>query len=176
MERNIEVLISMKRIIALLIIALLITGCVDDNPISYVEIELGVKINNAKIEKYKDKEDSFNGDGTRFIVLKNVSKDFVNKIKNRKDWSHEPSKVERLALYGGEIKKDYWTESFVTDDNDKMLIPKIKNAYYFSRDTEEYENEKEKIKERKEDPIPRNFIIAVYDVDNNKLYYYEYDS
>ena len=169
-------MIIMKRIIVLSIIVLLMTGCADDNPISYVENELGLRINNAKIEKYKDKEESFNGDGTRFIVLKNLNKDFVNKIKNKKDWNHKLSKVERLALYGGKIKKDYFTEPFVTDDNDKMLIPKIKNAYYYFKDTEWFENEKEKEKERRFDPIPRNFIIAVYDVDNNRLYYYEYDS
>lgn len=52
----------------------------------------------------------------------------------------------------------------------------MNNAYYYLQDTEWFENDKEKAEERKMDPIPKNFVIAVYDVDNNRLYYYEYDS
>ena len=41
---------------------ILMTACVNDNPISYVENQLGVKLNNAKVEKKKKKK----GDWIRF--------------------------------------------------------------------------------------------------------------
>ena len=163
------------------------TGCVDDNPISYVEKQLGVKINNAKVEKNNEKEESFLGDGTAYTIIKNINRKFEKQVKNRKDWSHKPTKLERLLLYGYKYRiekgpniKPFEEEMeegpYVTDDKEKRIVPKMDNAYYYLKDTEWYENEKEKEKERRLDPVPRNFIIAVYDVDNNRLYYYEYDS
>ncbi len=178
---------NMKKIILLLLMSLLMTGCVNDNPISYVENQLGVKLNNAKVEKNKEKEDSFLGDGTAYTIIKNINRKFEKQVKNRKDWSRKPTKLERLLLYGYKYRiekgpniepfeEEMEEEPYVTDDKEKRIVPKMDNAYYYFKDTEWFENEKEKEKERRLDPVPRNFIIAVYDVDNNRLYYYEYDS
>lgn len=50
----------------------------------------------------------------------------------------------------------------------------MKRKYIIRQLSKDFYQKKEK--ERRMDPVPRNFIIAVYDVDNNRLYYYEYDS
>ena len=178
----------MKKIILLLLMSLLMTGCVDDNPISYVEKQLGVKINNAKVEKNKEKEASFLGDGIAYTIIKDIDKNFEKQVKNRKGWSHKPTKLEKTLLYGYKYRIENVPnmEGFeeeaeegpyvVEGENEKRVVPKMNNAYYYLQDTEWFENDKEKAEERKMDPIPKNFVIAVYDVDNNKLYYYEYDS
>ena len=61
------------------------TACVNDNPISYVENQLGVKLNNAKVEKNKEKEASFLGDGIAYTIIKDIDKNFEKQVKTHPD-------------------------------------------------------------------------------------------
>ncbi len=75
--------------------------------------------------------------------------------------------MTEILLYGNEEWNPY-----IADDNGKPLMKKIENGYYFIiNDTDSNEEDIEW-----SEMYSVNAIVAVYDVDNNILYYYEIDT
>ena len=81
-------------------------------------------------------------------------------------------------VYGLRWESDdatYQVGPYLTDDNNNPVIPQIENGYYYfldrhSRSVDSYDDS---------DVLDRysfNFTIAIYDADNDILYYVEFDT
>ena len=163
---------KLKILITMILLMALVSGCAffEEGPIDYVSHELNVKVD-GKLAKDNDTHGGFLGDGENLIIINNVDNGFLKQIKDNSEWTSEPTKLETVLLYGGEYGDMYRSEPVVGFDDEKPIIPKIKNAYYYFRDRQTDEKEKN-VLER----YSYNFTIAVYDVERKILYYYELDT
>lgn len=159
-----------KKIIYLVFVAItILSGCanttVDD--VTYISEHIGIDISGSEIIEKTDTHGGFHGDGMMFVQIEIDNKNFEQELKKSGKWSQEPSELTEILLYGNEEWSPY-----IADDNGKPLMKKIKNGYYFiinNTDSNEKESEWEEMSSV-------NVIVAVYDVDNNILYYYEIDT
>lgn len=166
----------MKKKIVLTILILLVLSiccaCVKEPPKEIIEKAINIKIKGADVEKHINK--AWVGDGIDYIVLKKIDSGFLEIIKNSSEWSESPSSIVKAILYGGEYQGEWTGGPMLMDDNDKVLIPKIKHAYYYYKNRFEYTDNDDELTELEKKT--KNFTVAVYDIDNKKLYYCEFDS
>lgn len=159
-----------KKIIYLVfIIITMLSGCAKTTPddVAYISEKIGIDISGSKIIEKTDTHGGFHGDGMMFVQIEINNKKFEQELKNTGKWSQEPSELTEILLYGNEEWSPY-----IADDNGKPLIKKIENGYYFIiNDTDSNEEDIEW-----SEMYSVNAIVAVYDVDNNILYYYEIDT
>lgn len=159
-----------KKIIYLVfIIITMLSGCAKTTPddVAYISEKIGIDISGSKIIEKTDTHGGFHGDGMMFVQIEINNKKFEQELKNTGKWSQEPSELTEILLYGNEEWSPY-----IVDDNGKPLMKKIDNRYYFIiNDTDSNEEDIEW-----SEMYSVNAIVAVYDVDNNILYYYEIDT
>lgn len=159
-----------KKIIYLVfIIITILSGCAKTTPddVAYISEKIGIDISGSKIIEKTDTHGGFHGDGMMFAQIEISNKKFEQELKNIGKWSKEPSELTEILLYGNEEWSPY-----IVDDNGEPLMKKIENGYYFIiNDTDSNEENIEW-----SEMYSVNAIVAVYDVDNNILYYYEIDT
>lgn len=128
---------------------------------SHIEIPIPIF---AKMEE-KDTHGGFNGDGEAFVKVnftdKKASK-FVKKINENTHWKELPM-------------PDVLEKCATTSNDGGMEIPYVEKGYYLfidrhSQSTNKYEYNG--INNR----ASWNYSIAVFDIDNNILYYYALDT
>lgn len=158
-----------KLIYLVFIIIAILSGCanttVDD--VTYISKQIGIDIEGSKIIEKTDTHEGFHGDGELIVQVEINNKNFEQELKQSDKWSQEPSELTEILLYGNEECSPY-----ISDDNDKPLMKKIENGYYFiinNADSNEADSEWSEM-------YSVNAIVSVYDVDNNILYYYEIDT
>lgn len=159
-----------KKIIYLVfIIITILSGCayatVDD--VTYISEQIGVDISGSKIIEKEDTHGGFHGDGRMFVQMEINNEDFEQELIKTGKWSQEPSELTEILLYGNEEWNPY-----IVDDNGDPLMKQIENGYYFIiNDTDSDEEDIEW-----SEMYSVNAIVAVYDVNNNILYYCEIDT
>ncbi len=172
----------MKKIIAVSISILILSGCaINKGTNKYINKKIGIDISKCKIEKDKDTHGGFLGDGY-YIVIANCEQKPLAEIK---EWKKLPlSQNLQLIMYGG-TKDD---STYLYNLAEESGIPEIKNGYYYFYDRVDGEYFKDKntdtekkIEDRHSDSeifnrYSYNFTLALYDEDNNKFYYYEFDT
>lgn len=118
------------------------------------------------VEEY-DTHGGLLGDGKYYLVL-DCSENKEKALKNLKDWNKLPmSKNIYVYLYG--IEPDEVTFYNYTQ---RTEIPMVTNGYYMFLDKRNNSHDDSEFRHRHS----YNFIIAVYDCDTDKMYYYELDT
>lgn len=159
-----------KKIIYLLfMIITILSGCANNtvNDVTYISEQIGIDISGSEIIEKTDTHGGFHGDGKLIVQVEICNKNFEQELKETGKWSQEPSELTEILLYGNEEWNPY-----IADDNGEPLMKKIENGYYFIINNTDSNNEDIEWSEM----YSINAIVAVYDVDNNILYYYEIDT
>ncbi|MFI3327147.1 MAG: hypothetical protein R3Y35_13405 [Clostridia bacterium] len=162
----------MKKIIFLFISMLTLssfTACSQkDNSII---TSLGIVNSEFSILEEFDTHGGFHGDGDAFYIFEFES-DISQQLSNNSKWNSLPLSEEvNMLVYGYE---DETTSAgpYTKDRNSgETVFPKITNGYYYFLDIQNTINEDYIFGK-----IYLNFDVAIYDSDENKLYFYEFDS
>ena len=129
---------------------------------SQIEIQIPLF---AKIEE-KDTHGGFHGDGEAFVKVYFSNKQaekFVKKINENNHWEKLPM-PERL-------------QNRVSNADEVEKIPIVENGYWFFEDRHEKATNKYNYNEIFDsDRASLNFSVAVFDTDNNILYFYALDT
>lgn len=145
------------------------------------EIRMGINISDGNTVDEYENHGGFHGDGITFKKVDYSETDYqeiVDKIKENEDWKPLPlSKNLNWLIYGEEDDDDEnYGYVFRKDNDGKNLFPNISNGYYFFYDRH---SENENNPHDDTDLLNRysyNFTVAIYDTDNNILYYGELDT
>lgn len=124
----------------------------------YLEINISSK---AKIE-YKDKHDSFFNEG--YTIAKITDNNLKYKIENSNNWKNNDNEyTKKLHSIVKNMEKDY------------PEIKNINNYYWIYKSNYRDDNIKyiEDIKNKNIETY--SYLVAIYDIDKNILYYYHMD-
>ncbi len=148
-------------ILLLLIILVLYTNDMQMNQC----LELRVpKLTKREVSELQD-SDLFNDEEIIKIYLsKNQEENMIKKIEKNENWKNtklDERLEERLEFH--------------TRENIYYGIPKIENYYWIFTNRSNGVNDKHSIEELIEDKMYYAISLGILDIDNNILYYYEYD-
>ena len=149
----------------------ILTGCnYFQTTEEYIKNQIDIDISFCTIEDDQDKHSGFLGDGYS-IIKANCSKDYQKLLKQLNHWNKFPlSENLQLVMYGGERNGMIYAYHLAEEAN----IPLISNGYYY------FLNRNSNVKEKDSDDLfsqySFNFTLALYDIDTNLFYYYEYDT
>ena len=153
----------MKKIIILLGLIILVTGCSilncsNDSIIS----DMGITNTTCEIIKEKDTHSGFLGDGDYFAKIKcnNLKASDLTKSWYTLPLSEELKEVTEMKQCNDKDCKNIY---------ERYNIPSIDNGYYYFLDRQKGNTN---INERSS----YNFTIAIADLDNSIIYYYELDT
>lgn len=167
----------MKRILVIgtLLLTIIISGCSIETNQDYIEKQINIEIPDVLNIEYMDDHGGFHGDGEKFakIVFDNKNGlDILSQIEKSNRWNKLPlTENLNLIMYGG--VKDNIEYSYNLAE--KSEIPEIKNGYWYFIDRHSESLHPEKDNELF-DRHSFNFTIAMYDTNNNTLYYFEFDT
>ena len=153
----------MKKIIVLLGLIILVTGCSNNNVIN----NLGLNKDKCKILETTDTHEGFLGDGDYFAKIK------CSKIEDKilKKWNKLP-----LSDSLKEVTEMKHCDSKSCEDIYKRYnIPNIENGYYYFEDRHSDSTNTFDDSDINNRPS-YNFTLAILDKDTNTIYYYELDT
>ena len=155
----------MKKIIILPLL-LLITGCsilncTNDSIIS----DMGISNNTCEIVKEKDTHSGFLGDGDYFAKIKC---DNLQASDLTKSWYILPLQEELKEV----TEMEHCNSKDCKNIYERYNIPSINNGYYYFIDRHPDAKNNSNINERSS----YNFTLAIADLDNSIIYYYELDT
>lgn len=166
----------MKRIIPIILASVLLlvvlSGCTGMPARDYEEIT-GIDLASQEPVSVYDTH-GFHGDGVKCMIYDCTDTNVENIIRKSHVWKETPfsHNVETL-LYGTEDAGPY-----LKDDRDNTFVPLIKNGFYafYDRhdDAKNPRDDTEALNVSKRYSF--NLSLAVYDADNQKLYYLELDT
>lgn len=155
----------------IIFVLLSLSGCFGLSTKEYINKKINLDITGCDIKINNDERMGFNGDGICYVKASCI-KDSKNMVKSISNWNKLPlSKNLELIMYGG--KKD--NVEYDYDLAKEQNIPKIKNGYYLFIDRHKNSTNSNSDK----DLFNRtsfNFTLAMYDIDSNILYFYEFDT
>lgn len=171
----------MKKLHCILYIVLFVcclTACSSNSEGNDISNILGINISNGTIITDSDTHGGFHGDGYTFVAVSfddTAGAAVADDISGNSGWSMLPLTDNlQTAVYGKQDGDASYGPYIITDDSD-TVIPAIEHGYYYFYDRHsESKNPKDDT-----DLLSRhsfNFTIALYDMDNNNLYYYEMDT
>lgn len=118
-----------------------------------------------------DTHGGFHGDGSYYLIL-DCSENKAKALENISDWEKLPlSENLNLIMYGGE--KDGVTYRYNLAEEAKM--PYVKNGYYCFKDRHS-ESKNPNDDSELFDRYSFNFSLAVYDIDTDTFYYFDFDT
>lgn len=159
----------MKKLILIILSVMILSACNATKSQNEISNTLGIHISNATEVSNYDTH-SGNGDGTSCIVLNFENKDVLKQIEENQDWKPFPLDETAKTLAYGYEDEITSTGSFLKDDKGENLVPEIESGYYTLIDRQP--NKTGNILERKS----FNFTLAIYDTDNNNLYFCKLDT
>lgn len=132
-----------------------------------MEKDLGVDIPSDSVIDYEDTHGGFHGDGELYVKVE-FPKDFAMSQLNQY-WKRLPVPTGiSLFIFGG----DYNGVHYEYGDDRMKPAGKITNGIYFFEDRADYPSKSNSFLERPS----HNFTFAIYDFEENTLYFYKYDS
>ena len=161
-----------------------LTGCTSSDK-KEVEEKLQIDLTEANVLSKADSHGGFNGDGTLVISYDCSAAPLNVQLDELKKWQKFPiANVTKRLIVGKVPSQD---EPIFTNEDGSHILPDIENGYYFFEDStpREYRRTGQKEQELQvaegvviveDDYIPLNFVFAIYDTDNNILYYVKADS
>ena len=153
-----------------LLISFSFRACIHFSP-GYLYKECGIYENKCVLVSQTDSHGGFHGDGTYSAIYDcSKNKEYVLEIVEK--WNKLPlTENLELILYGGE--KDGTTYAYYLADD--VGFPEVSNGYYFF-----YDRHSESMNSNSDEDLFNrssfNFSIAIYDTDNDMLYYIRMDT
>lgn len=163
---------SVLFIMIFMILLLSLQGCVKkESTEDQLSDILDTKIISGEIIKNEDTHGGFHGDGERIIVIKynnDSAGSILSNIQDNGKWSEFPLNEDlNLLVYGGK-KGDMY---YVSECAKKVGIPQIEHGYYYFVNKQTNNQDTDILLSSSQ-----NFVIAMFDSDNNTLYYFEQDT
>lgn len=167
----------MKKLFCILCVVLFIcclTSCSSNGKINDISNTLGVDISDGTIISNIDTHGGFHGDGYIFVEMNfddTAGENMAAHIAGINGWRSLPLSENLQTVVYGKDDGDVHYGPFI-DDN---TIPAVEHGYYYFYDRHSDSNNPKD----DTDILKRysfNFTIAIYDTDNNNLYYYELDT
>ncbi|MBF4695759.1 hypothetical protein [Fusibacter ferrireducens] len=167
----------MKRLKIIFIIGCIcaLCSCSHKSNIDYVSKDLRINLPDNIEYNLVDTHGGFHGDGELLVTVKfdeESRKNLLEDIKSNKSWKKLPLAPDlELIMYGGE--RNGITYSYKLAES--AGIPTIENGYWLFIDRFNDIN----IIHDSQNLFDRgsfNFTLALFDTDNNVLYYYEFDT
>ena len=160
-----------KTILLIILLPLVLIGCSLKNeidPYKYIYDNLSIDVSSCELTDHDSSYFSPLGDGQRYISFDCSEHDIVGSIS---DWSVFPlSENLNRAIYG--IETETSSEKGLCG---QYNCPKIENGYYYfynrHRNATDVNSDGDLY-----DLGSRNFTFAMYDIENTRLYYIEFDS
>lgn len=112
----------------------------------------------------------FFGDGSNILLFFSEEKDkntIKEKLSKDKNWMNLPVTKEVEERIGGSISLNNGEldEPTLEMHSSYLRIPKIEKGYFYYKNTNEIDEN-----------VSSNFLFAIFDENNNTVYYYEFDS
>ena len=131
---------------------------------SYLGLDLSGSTVISKVETH-----GFFGDGTTYDVINLDDDNVLQQIQNSSDWNPLPMDETTTALVYGLSDDSYQIGPYLNDNSGNPIFPEVENGYYRLIDRQ---NDAQDILDRPS----FNFIVAVFDSDENILYYGKRDT
>jgi len=163
----------------ILCIMLLLVGCGNKDIRNELSERLEIDVSSGKNVEESDSHGGFHGDGLLVQKISFEDDKVLDEIKDNQKWKAFPLSRNIEALVYG-IKEEtaesvHISGPYLTDENGEGIIPEIKDGYYYFYDrhseSEDSYNEEDVLNR-----VSFNFTMAVYDSENNVLYYVEFDT
>ncbi|MBQ9832843.1 MAG: hypothetical protein IJO48_03825 [Clostridia bacterium] len=165
----------MKRLIVvfLCVVMLLASACNEMTTMQRLSETLGINAKECQILSNTDSHGGFFGDGLEYVVAQ-CNSSVAAEIAKSIEWRKLPlSESLVAAIYG--VKYENAVIGPYVNMNGVPCFPKVENGYYFFLDRQsEDENSKDETSFLNRPSF--NLTFAIYDTDNNTLYYCEYDT
>ena len=166
------------RMLIILFVLILTTSCFSDNQTKNISKVLGVSLSKGTIVSSIDSHGGFHGDGSTYIETTFTdieSKTIIETIENSSSWYKLPLTDNLKTLVYGKKNDHEETGPYVTNNEGDTLFPVVEKGYYFFLDRHSDR------KDKRDDTnilnrYSYNFTIAIYNIDNQTLYYYELDT
>ena len=162
-------------VIGVLMVVLLISGCSAESNQAYMEKQLNIELPDSLGIEHEDDHGGFHGDGERFAKIKfdKVNGlDFLSQIEQNSEWNKMPlSENLTLIMYGGNRNNIDYAYNLAEEAG----IPEIKNGYWYFTDRHSHSTDRKDTTELL-DRYSLNFTLAMYDENDNILYFYELDT
>ncbi len=135
---------------------------------------VGVNAYSGRIVSSVDTHGGFLGDGEKITILHFSDKQCLKDIEKSLKWNAYPLPENLAAIiygYKDELKGRIILP-VVKNEEEAPIVPMVQRGYYCFINREENSS-------RSIDTIfirPRNFTVAIYDLDSDIMYYIEYDS
>lgn len=159
-------------ILLLAVAALLTASCSagGEEESNEVTTILGMNVSNGTVITNTDSHGGFHGDGVAFLEIQFDDESCLNQIEGSSTWRELPvSENVKALIYGSGMAGPYITEGGNT------LFPQADNGYYYFQDRHS------KSTNPKDDSqvlgrASFNLTVALYDSDEQTLYYCEFDT
>lgn len=150
----------------------------DEMSIGAVSDRLGLDVSAGEVISNRDTHGGWLGDGETIVVIRfsgDGEKAVLADIMEQSGWNSLPLTENLSTAVYGKVEDNARRLPFFTDENQDPFLPEIKNGYYFFRDRSSEST----------DPFDAsqlynrasyNFTLAVYDMDQHTLYYFELDT
>lgn len=165
-----------KMILPLMLAALLLfqAACSAQKPQEKIAMELGLDASDGTEVLHYDTRGG-NGDGTSCYALQFSDDTLEQAISSHSGWAALPLDTTTEILAYGQSSEYGAQGPYLTDSDGNALLPQIENGYYCFIDRQA----KQKSLATDQPVLERasfNFTLAVYDTDQNILYYCQLDT
>lgn len=126
----------------------------------YISEELGINVAVGDVAEYSDTHGGFHGDGELYAEITFSDDSVEQEILKSEDWKSYPDKTVSSVV------------EIFDDSDDLHSLPDITNGYYYLENRSDETDDVTKIMSGSS----FNFTLAIYDADNEVMYYYELDT
>lgn len=162
-----------KIIIGIMLLTMVFSccGCVKKaTAVGLVSVALGISTEGGIIEEKVDTHGGFHNDGMTFIKISFEDKAFAKQAAVSEHWNALPMTGNLATILWG----DGYT-SFFANEKGEPYVPEVKEGLYYFYDRHKESTDKYSY----EDIMDRysfNFDAAIYDAENNVLYFVQLDT
>lgn len=162
----------------MVMVLLLMTGCSVEKPSSVLQDiskTTGVDVSAGEVISVEDSHGGFHGDGTTVIKVQYKGTALAEQIEEHGDWNVLPLTENLTALVYGVHTEEASVDPMVHDGTGTPILQEVQSGYYCFIDRHSQSTNP------KDDSgvlgrASYNFTIAIYDTDNQTLYYIEFDT
>lgn len=165
----------MAIVIVLTVVVLTACETEQDSIKSEIKEVIGIDVNKASVARDDESHGGFHGDGSSFTVLRFSDNKISKQILKQDDWKSLPLSKNITALVYGTSTENESVGPYLTNENGEPLIPKIHKGYYYFLDRHSESTDRHDDSKTLERSA-LNLTIAIYDADQNVLYYATLDT
>jgi hypothetical protein len=157
------------------------SGCVstDETLLDGLSEEIKIDISFGEVVDHVETHGGFLGDGQTYVEVRFTEEEtilLIDEISSSQKWKELPTSEElNVALYGGQIGDAYWSSFVESEQSGIPALPNVENGYYF------FENHNYAANGLNDeaaifDSYSFNFTVALFDVDNNRIFFFDFDT